>query len=180
MLNRTNQTSGPSYFRYSGQYLSWTPPVRSHTKSQSARQKCWSLPAFCENQTVSSTEGCSWKLNGVSPHSSPHVSVILSTLYSDVVALFGCHTSPLLLLLSLSQFSNDESQDQQPHDDYDHTQGQRCTQGPVDRALAELTRVSQVAVACQVNTVIRRGYTGPVAAAVIHSTGRRTYVEALR
>lgn len=104
----------------------------------------------------------------------------LSTLYSNVVALFCCHTSPLLLLLSLSQLSNDESQDHQPHDNENHTQGQRCAQGPVDCVLAELAPVSQVAVARQINTVILGDCTGPVAVAVIISTGRRTVVEASR
>lgn len=49
----------------------------------------------------------------------------LSTLNSDVVALFFRHFFPLLLLLPLPQFGEDESRDQQPDDDRQHTQGQR-------------------------------------------------------
>lgn len=78
---------------------------------------------------------------------------------------------PALLLLFLPQFGEDEADNQQADDDGQHAQGQRQAQGPVHRVLAELSLVTQPAVAHQGGPATRRHLTGPVTVALGLSTG---------
>lgn len=87
---------------------------------------------------------------------------------------------PVILLLLLSQFGKYESQDQHPNDDGHYAEGQRYAQRPVDRIVAELATVAQVAFAHQVAAASPRYDTGTMAVALQLSAGRQVVVDASR
>ncbi len=92
-----------------------------------------------------------------------------------------CHWGtavPLVLLLLLPYLGEDESQDQHPEDDGQHTQGQRQTQRPVDRVLTGFAPVAKLTVTHQISAAARRYHAGTVVIAVSLSTGGQAVVDA--
>lgn len=93
--------------------------------------------------------------------------------------MFSCQR-PVPPLLPLPDLGEDEGHDQQPEDDGEHAQGQREAQGAVDRVLAELAPVAQLAVAHQIGAAARSRYAGTVVVALNLSTGGQAVVDASR
>lgn len=78
--------------------------------------------------------------------------------------------------LLLPEFGEDEGHDEQADDDGQHAEGERQAQGPVHRVLAELSPVTQPAVAHQAASAARGHLTGPVTVALGLPTGGQAVV----